>query len=383
LVARTVAKPLGRLSQETARIRSFDLEGEVGIKSYVREIDDLVQSVATMKTGLRSFGSYVPKSLVGQIVKSEITPEIGGERRNMTVMFTDIVGFTTVSESVSAEDLAVGLSDYFQDVGSVVLAEHGTIDKFIGDSVMAFWNAPLPADNHPALACRAAILACGAAAAGNVSRQEKGLPVFQTRFGLNTGDTIVGNIGSQERMDYTVIGGPVNMAARLEGLNKAYGTTVLISNSVRDGLGAEFLVRSMDVALPKGAVTPIEVFELMGMAVAPAEPETPDAAVEVAPDAEASTDTPDSASTLEGTSPEYRMAGQQCLLRILPLLPIWEQMIAAYRDARFADCAALLAQMEAVVPEDGPTRLYRSRVDALLANPPGPDWTPLTEFLSK
>lgn len=266
MVARMIAAPITRLTAETRRIRDFDLSEPVTVDSRIREVHDLAQGLSTMKVALEAFGRYVPRALVRRLITTGTGVELGGERRCLTLMFTDIAGFTTIAETQEPEALMRHLSSYFEGLGAVVLAEGGTIDKYIGDSIMALWGAPEPDPDQAVHAC-AAVLACRARLADlNRTWTAEGLPALPTRFGLHMGETVVGNIGCSDRMDYTALGDTVNLASRLEGLNKVYGTTILVSGAVCTAAGDGFVFRPVDRVAVKGRTAGVMVFELVDAA---------------------------------------------------------------------------------------------------------------------
>ncbi|CAA6605960.1 Adenylate/guanylate cyclase [Rhodospirillaceae bacterium LM-1] len=263
-LSRLLTRPLQQIVAETERIRNFDLESDLNIHSHIIEVDDLSRATADMKRSLRSFSVYVPKELVRTILASGEDIQIGGERRTLAMMFSDIKGFTASAESTPPEQLMESLSDYFGRMSQAIHGHKGIIDKFIGDAIMAIWNAPLPDPDPMANACRA-MLACREA--GRALEREfaqRGLTPYYTRFGLHAGDVVVGNVGSLDRMQYTALGADVNMASRLEALNKLYGTQLLVSETVAAELHDRFLFRSIDLVIPVGTTRPISLYELIG-----------------------------------------------------------------------------------------------------------------------
>ncbi len=177
-------------------------------------------------------------------------------------MFSDVANFTDMAEGMSPEELMRKTSGYFRAMGEIVLANKGSIDKYIGDAIMAFWNAPLDDPDHVANACRTMLLCRARSRALDAEWQAAGEATMHTRFGLHTGDTVVGNIGSPDRMDYTALGASVNLAARLEGLNKQYGTELLVSETVYHAARDLFLFRPVDTTTVKGISRPVSVYEL-------------------------------------------------------------------------------------------------------------------------
>jgi len=261
-VSEWIARPIRAIADETRKIRQLIFEESPEIDSRITEIRLLAESVSAMKNAIHTFGQYVPKALVEQLIKSGNVQGLGGEKRELTIMFSDVGNFTDMSERMSPEDLMLKTSHYFQELGEIILDNQGSIDKFIGDAIMAFWNAPLDDPDHVANACRSVLLCRLRSEQLNENWSNHNEAEMHTRFGLHTGDTVVGNIGSPDRMDYTALGVSVNLAARLEGLNKRYGTQVLVSESVVAAAKDAFLFRPVDVAAVKGLSRRIDVFEL-------------------------------------------------------------------------------------------------------------------------
>jgi adenylate cyclase len=230
----------------------------------IREIDELGHSVSTMRTLVQTFSNFVPKRLVQQLVETGDAMTLGGARREVTILFTDVVNFTGITENRDPAQVMQYTSRYFAALSDAIMANKGTVDKFIGDAVMAIWNAPIEDENHVANAC-AAVLGCIEANRElNAVFEREGWPVYNTRFGLHVGDVVVGNIGSADRMNYTVLGATVNLAARLESLNKNYQTTALVSEAVKQRVESRFEFRAVDRIKPKGFVAEFQVYELVG-----------------------------------------------------------------------------------------------------------------------
>lgn len=263
LASRRIAAPLSALAQEAWRIRKLDLEAPVSVRSFILEIERLAQSVSAMKGALSVFARYVPRGLVEQIMAEGGHRELGGERREVTIMFSDITGFTAQSEKLPPEELMERTSRYFEEI-TVAIADHGgVVDKYIGDAVMALWNAPRADPDHIAKACRAVLAAQERLADFNRALQAQGQEPMTTRFGLHTGICVIGNVGSSDRMSYTAIGANVNLAARLEGLGRHYGTGILVSEAIRTAVEPDFLFRPIARVRPKGVARPIAVHELL------------------------------------------------------------------------------------------------------------------------
>lgn len=212
-----------------------------------------------------AFKQYVSPDVVKSILDNPDQLKLGGEKRTLSVFFSDIAGFTSISEKLGAEELVEQLNEYLDEMSEVLLEEDGTIDKYIGDAVMAFWNAPLDQEDHAIRACRAAIEYQRRLKKLNKSRVSRGEIEFGARVGLNTGDMVVGNMGSTKRFDYTVIGDAVNLGARLEGVNKVYGTLIMLSEYTYALAKDDIEVREIDLITVKGKTEPVRIFELLSM----------------------------------------------------------------------------------------------------------------------
>jgi adenylate cyclase len=210
------------------------------------------------------------RDLLGKVVSHEIAEqllnnpvELGGEERIVTVLFSDIRGFTTLSEQLAPEMLGEFLNEYLTAMTDIVFRHDGLLDKYVGDAVMAFWGAPVAVADHAARCCAAALEMEATVQRLNVGWQERGLPAIAIGVGVNTGPAIVGNFGSERRFSYTAVGDTVNLASRLEGLNKTYGTHLLISNETREAVGEAFAVRAVGEVTVRGRKGSTGVFELL------------------------------------------------------------------------------------------------------------------------
>ena len=237
----------------------------------------LLGFIATRRNALQTklmFSQYVPQEVVARLVAQPELMKLGGEARELTLMFTDLANFTTMSEHLSAEATVEVLTEYFNAMTPVIHRYGGTVDKFIGDAVMAFWGAPLDDPQHAEHAVRAAIDMHQAMQALVERLTRRGLPSIGMRIGLHTGRVVVGNVGSHSRFSYTVIGDAVNLAARLEGANKAFGTTVLLSGATAALLPHDLTLRHVDTVIVKGkseavkVYTPCEDADLCGLSAA-------------------------------------------------------------------------------------------------------------------
>jgi adenylate cyclase len=234
------------------------------IGSFVKELNTLGMTIYQAQRAVWSFSRLAPREIVRRVMDGTISTELGGSRQEITAFFTDVQGFTTLSENADPDVLMRQTSRYFTVLTEVILEQGGTIDKFIGDGVMAFWNAPNPQADHCDRACRAALLARKANARINGEFEAEGLPPFYTRYGIHVGEAVVGNLGSSERMNYTALGSIVNLAARLEGLNKEHGTDILISEAVYERVRERFHCRFVGCVVAKGMVAETRIYQLLG-----------------------------------------------------------------------------------------------------------------------
>jgi len=223
---------------------------------------DMRDSFEGMRQGLKNFKRYVPADLVAQLINENLDAGLGGEVRPLTIFFSDIADFTTISEQKTPEELVADLSQYFEISSKSILERRGTIDKYIGDSVMAFWGAPEPMADHAARACDSAIAIRDSLRTLSRQWENQGKEPFRTRIGIHTGEAIVGNMGYADRLNYTVIGDAVNVASRLEGINKVYGTEIVVSRLTYDQCRGEFEFRLLDRVSVKGRREPLDIFEL-------------------------------------------------------------------------------------------------------------------------
>jgi adenylate cyclase len=267
--ARTVGRGMSSLLASTEAMRQFHFAPlpVSRARSPFREIRGALESVERAKTALRAMVKYVPVGLVRRLYESGHEPVLGAETCDVSIMFTDIADFTTHAETLAPAILAAALGRYLEAATVAVEATGGIVDKYIGDALMVLWNVPGPVPAHPAAACRAA-LEC-ARATRTLGRSEwwtvAGLPPWRTRFGLHADRVLVGNFGAPERLSYTAMGDGVNLAARLEGLNKLYGTAILVSESIRAAVVEEgFVFREVDRVAVKGKSRAITIHELRG-----------------------------------------------------------------------------------------------------------------------
>jgi adenylate cyclase len=207
------------------------------------------------------FSNYVSKSVVDELLKHPEKLELGGEDKQITVLFSDIRGFTTLSEKLTPQELVSHLNEYLSAMTDLIFKYEGTLDKYVGDEIMAFWNAPVEQENHAELACRTALEMMEVLHALNEQWPEQ--KKLNIGIGLNTGVMTVGNMGSKNRMDYTLMGDNVNLGARLEGTNKIYGTNIIISEFTYEQVKERFVCRELDNIRVKGKQQPVKIYEVM------------------------------------------------------------------------------------------------------------------------
>ncbi len=270
VLARRIARPIRAVSAAAERIERLDLDAiEPLPSSRIRELDEQARSFNRMVGGLRWLQAYVPQTLVRRLMQTAGGPAADVREADLTVMFTDIVGFTALSENMPPAKLAEMLNRHFEMLNACIEAESGTLDKFIGDATMAFWGAPEPIQDHAARACRAA-LAIAEAVEARVTAGEK--PGIRVKIALHTGPLIVGNIGAPSRMNYTVIGDTVNVCARIESLVGEYAegrpATILVSGEVVATAGNGLAFERIGERAVKGREQPVEIWRLIGMASA-------------------------------------------------------------------------------------------------------------------
>lgn len=250
IVATFISRSLGLLESETINLEKLEFGDEEHLSSNFQEVDQVLIAFRRMKTGLRAFGKYVPIPLVRTLLKEGIDPVLGGENKEVTLFFSDIRGFTSTSEKLKPTELADKLGLYLSIVGDRIRGLQGTVDKYIGDAVMAFWGAPIEVEDHAVKACKAALLC-----QKDIEELEAklgGTIDFYTRIGINTANVIIGNFGSKERLNYTAMGDGVNLASRLEGVNKSFGTRILISDETYARVKDRFETRKIGLVAVKG-----------------------------------------------------------------------------------------------------------------------------------
>jgi len=272
-VCRQLVKPLKAVVSTVSQLSKLEItqqQPECLSASNIIEICQVSDSISKLSFAMDSFSRYLPREVVKSVLNSKQSARLGGEVRELVMLFTDIRNFTTYSESSDAIMILDHLNTYMTALTSRIMETSGTIDKYIGDSVMAFWGAPYTVDQPACKGCTAALAVQEETSRLNREWEKEGIDLqFFTRVGINIGSVIVGNVGSEERFNYTVIGDPVNLASRLEGTNKLYGTGILVSQAIVDAVNTEdslhdFCFRLIDRVKVKGKNLSTDVHELVG-----------------------------------------------------------------------------------------------------------------------
>ncbi|TWO65519.1 HAMP domain-containing protein [Caenimonas sedimenti] len=264
-LSRRIARPLEQLEQQVQDVQDFKTTHSEPVRSRIREISSLATSVGTLQGAITAFSAFVPRELVRQLIATGHKLELGGRSQFLTVMFTDLEAFSTLTEITPAQELLDRVSHYFDVVTRATIVEKGTLDKFIGDGVMAFWGAPAQLEDHAYHACVAALRIQRGMDKLNADYAERGIPPLRVRVGIHSDAVLVGNMGAPDRMSYTVMGDGVNLAARLEGTNKEFGTNICISHAVFREAGERLWIRRIGVVTVKGRRQDLQVYELMGL----------------------------------------------------------------------------------------------------------------------
>jgi adenylate cyclase len=290
-----------------------------------------------------AFSRYLAPEVITEIINDPDKLNLGGEKREMTAMFTDIQGFSTISEKLDAPQLVKLLNRYLTAMSNIIMENLGTIDKYEGDAIIAFFGAPLFRADHPVLTCRSALAMKAAERELNKVVVDEGLspvPLF-TRIGINTGEMVVGNMGAENKMDYTIMGNAVNLAARLEGVNKQYHTGgILISEYTREKIGDEFLLRPLDRVRVVGINTPLRLYELLGQ--------------------------------LETAADDEKNVVEQ-----------WEQALDLFEQKQFGAAARMFHSLIKTNANDKVAELYAKRCMGYAANPPPETWDAVNNLTEK
>ncbi len=311
------------------------LDFEESRKGAVLVLENISHQKRVMGTLARHLGSGVAQQLLegGE-------NRLGGVRQEVTILFSDIRGYTTLTESMGAAQTVAMLNDYFSLMIDEIFAEDGVLDKYIGDALMAVFGVPFPSATDAIHACRCALRMLDALDIFNERLQQQGRPSISIGIGINSGEVISGNIGSEKRLEYTCIGDAVNLASRLEGASKTYGVPIILQESTKLAIGNDFLLRELDWIRVKGKSQPARIYELLGSKDHPALP------------------------------------------KLLDALPHFEAGLEAYRVQNFV-AAGMYFQLAHDIADDQPSRLFSQRCEILNSNPPDSAWDGVWEMTTK
>lgn len=333
-VLHSIGRAHALIVRESSRMNAFEFSPSEN-SSRLRDICEVLSSLEKTKTAMRAMGKYVPVDLVRRLYQGGKEPVLGGESVDLSVLFTDIRGFTSFAEGNEPGRVAEILGRYLQAMVGAIQSERGTIDKFIGDSVMAFWNAPADVADHPLPACAAALKCRDALRALYASPEWDGAPAFETRFGLHRCEALVGHYGAPDRFNYTAIGDGINLASRLEGLNNHYGTDIIASETVYEAAKEKFAFRLLDRVAVKGRTGGVTIYELLA----------------------------------------EKNAGYECP----PAVKNYENAFGEFQKRNFNSALLLLETF----PNDPPSAALATRCHGAIENPPDANWSGLHIFETK
>ncbi|KRD53241.1 MULTISPECIES: adenylate/guanylate cyclase domain-containing protein [Sinorhizobium/Ensifer group] len=264
MLSRVISQKLYRLADEARRIGDLNFTGKGVAHSWITEINTLGGALAASRRAIVQFALYVPREVVRRIIDPQGGAVVKGRRQEVTALFTDIRDFTTISEQHSPEDVVDILSAYFELLNGIAEEHGGTVVQYLGDSIFVVWNAPVEDIRHAEHGCRCALAMKAAVEGLNAANRQAGRPELFTRFGLHTGPAVVGSIGAASRQQYTAMGDTINVASRLEGLNKEFNTSILVSVAVHDAVARSFVFREIGLVQVKGRAAKIDLWELVG-----------------------------------------------------------------------------------------------------------------------
>ena len=337
--AHLVIRQLRRMQEATIKIREGDFDTRVKVRGR-DELAKLGKAFNDMTSGLKALGMYTHDTLARNLLDNPGMMQSASIREEGSIFFSDIKGFTSISEGMNAEELTAQLNEYFTALGKKLREQKGYLDKFIGDSIMAFWGPPFVKEGDYAVrACETAIESFKVAAQLREEWSRQGKPLFFQRIGIATGEVVIGNIGTDTKKNFTVIGDSVNLASRLEGTNKLYGSEVLVDERTRDLAKQFVLFREVDQIRVVGKTQPVRVFEPLAM--------------------------------VGGETAVYTTEYMK-----------YEQALKLYRNRQFSEAIPLLEQMLEWKPEDGPSKWLLDQCQELQQNTPD-DWEPVTTATSK
>ncbi|MGO8788315.1 MAG: CHASE2 domain-containing protein [Terriglobia bacterium] len=288
---------------------------------------------------LSTFSQYMHPALIKQMLNTPGGLRLGGEEEELTALFADIRGFTTLSENLAPAQLVELLNEYLTEMTEIIFKNWGTLDKYIGDAIMAFWGAPYPQTDHALRACRAGLEMLQSLQRLQAGWLSRGVPRLDIGIGINTGTMLVGNMGSKIRKNFTIMGDNVNLASRLEGINRQFGTQLIISESTFLLVKDQVIARELDFIRVKGKMQPVKVYELLSLAA-------------------------DSG-------------------RYGDLVSRFEKGLVAYRDGQWSDAIEIFEELVHDHPQDGPSQVFITRCRDLLAQPPEGAWDGVFVMKSK
>ncbi len=287
-----------------------------------------------------AFSTYLAPSVVKQLIKSPEKLGLGGEDREITAFFSDVQGFTSISEKLTAKELVELLNEFLTEMTDIILKYEGTVDKFEGDAIIAFFGAPLTLENHALSTCRACVDMHERLKILNDRWKNENRPQLHMRIGLCSGTAVVGNMGSVNRMDYTMMGDVVNTAARLEGVNKVYGTYSMIGETTKNKAGNDIETREIDTIFLVGKFEPVTVYQIIGLK-------------------------------------------NQVDATLRQTVSLYEKGLACYKSGDFKTALSFFSEALTVFPEDGPSKTMSARCRTFMETPPPRDWNGVFKITSK
>jgi len=352
LITNRLSRPVRSLATAMRDVQqgNLDIQLPVGSTDEVGRLTDsfnfFVKELRSKERMKQTFGKYIDPRILEHVLAQSGTEAVAGGRRDMTVSFADLVGFTSLSERLTPLLMVTLLNRHFGLQAIAVQEHHGVVDKFVGDSVMAFWGPPfVKPEEHAVLACRAAQAQLGALDAlrrelPDITGLRRDLPAIDLCIGICTGEVVVGNIGSDNTRSYTVIGDTANLAARLERANRVYGTQILVAETTAQMTGSQFEMREIDTISVKGKTETTRVLELMS-------------------------------------------AAGQLSEELARLRERYEQARRTYLAQQWDSAEAIFSECLQIRPNDGPSRVFVERIQVLRRNPPLKNWNGVWQLVEK
>ncbi|MBF0408130.1 MAG: hypothetical protein HQM10_12305 [Candidatus Riflebacteria bacterium] len=339
-LARWYSHPLEGLADNSERMTMLDLSEFPRIESPILEVNKLAKAHARMMTALDSFSKYVPLTLVRDLLQQGNAAKLEYKQKEAAILFTDIKNSTGIAETVPSEVLSAHLANYYENMMAIIQHHHGLIDKLVGDAIMALWGTPHDDSRKSENAVRAALKCRNFLNEFNEMNLKNGLPELITRFGIATGAVMAGNFGSPVRMFYTVIGDKVNLASRLEGLNKHYGTQIMVEENTKIQSESHFEWRQVDVVTVKGKCASIKIFELLG-------------------------------------------EKDKVATDLLEFSRLYEKALNAYFVMDYIQASEILSDLKSPNPNDLTVSILKEKVNYCLSNPPGENWNGISNISKK